>query len=338
MKFSNVFSIVLLLLQVVLASSVNAAGSIGKEFTFAFLENYNNKGNPIIYVSSVEGASGTVEIPGLGFSQSFAVEPNQVATIEVPKAAQYLKRNDVSDLGVHLVANADVSVYGVNMAQYTTDGFLALPSAALSQQYIVSSYFPLHDEAAVPSMAAVVATSNDTNIQIIPNVDLGENKAGIPIHVNLDRFQVYLLSSDEFDVTGTVIKSDKPIAVMGGNMCADVPNDPSIGWCDHLVEMSTPVDAWGKRFSIVPLATRRQGDIIRIIASEPGTQAVLNGEEIDLLSPTEVFETIITARTSITANKPILVTHYSASATLDHVLNSDPFMMHVTPDEQFIRE
>ena len=77
------------------------------------------------------------------------------------------------------------------------------------------------------------------------------------------------------DLTGSIIKSDKPIAAFGGNKCTNVP----IGYyaCDHIVEQLTPTSTWGQAFLTVPLATRLNGDTFRILASQDGTEVSING-------------------------------------------------------------
>ena len=43
----------------------------------------------------------------------------------------------MQDLGVHVSAAADVSVYGLNRIKYTTDAFVGLPTDALGTDYRV---------------------------------------------------------------------------------------------------------------------------------------------------------------------------------------------------------
>jgi hypothetical protein len=50
----------------------------------------------------------------------------------------------------------------------------------------------------------------------------------------------------QYDLTGTVVTADKPVAVYAGHDCTFVPYNR---WaCDHLEEQMFPVQAWGERY------------------------------------------------------------------------------------------
>ena len=67
-------------------------------------------------------------------------------------------------------------------------------------------------------------------------------------------------SSD--DLTGVRILSSRPVAVFSGTMWTSVGVE-FMG--DHMVEQLPPVVSWGAEFYTMPVATRLQGDIFRII-------------------------------------------------------------------------
>ena len=55
-------------------------------------------------------------------------------------------------------------------------------------------------------------------------------------------------------LSGTIITSDKPIAVFGGiNAPTSLMDSPA---CDYFVEELPPTNTWGRNFVTVPLATR----------------------------------------------------------------------------------
>lgn len=82
------------------------------------------------------------------------------------------------------------------------------------------------------------------------------------------------------DLTGSVITSNKPIAVFGGAACAGRPYDRVA--CDHLEEQIFPFSTWGKKFVAVrshPLrledgsfATNSPPDLWKIVAACPASQ------------------------------------------------------------------
>ena len=63
-------------------------------------------------------------------------------------------------------------------------------------------------------------------------------------------------------MTGTLIESDKKIAVLSGAKWTSVIEE-FLG--DHLVLKMTPTNTSGVQFVTVPIATRKAGDNVRIL-------------------------------------------------------------------------
>src|ERR1700712_5602189 len=57
-----------------------------------------------LYITSDVTTTGTVQIPGISFSQSFTVSANQITTINIPRAAG-LFNEGLSGLGIHVTAD-----------------------------------------------------------------------------------------------------------------------------------------------------------------------------------------------------------------------------------------
>jgi len=329
--------------------------SKGTEFVFAFQNNYSGFKSGatrlLLFITGEQDTQGLVEVPGFDvtpgvhFSETFTVVANQVTTVELPGAIQVRLANGSAPLGVHLVANDEVTVYGLSLQRATSDAFLALPVDVLSSEYIAMSYDALLPAAfKLPSQVAIIANADNTLVEIVPTVDVGGNSAGQPFSVTLNRFEVYQLNTNTGDLTGTVIRSSDPVAVMGGNECTDVPSisqSPTggrIAACDHIIEMMPPLNTWGQSFAVIPLATRLNGSVVRILASENGT-SVKFGEtasDVTTLNQGEFFETVLTGFTEIIATGPVLVAQYSPGQLFDNVA-ADPFMMLIPPNEQFLQ-
>ncbi len=317
--------------------------SKGTEFIFAFQNNYSGATDLLLYVTSEQNTQGVVEVPGIGFSEEFTVTAGTVTTLELPDEVKNLPANGQASLGIHVVADEEVTIYGLNLQRYTSDAFLALPVDALDVEYMATSYDGLAQFASLnlSSQIAIVSTADNTLVEIIPAADVGDRLAGEPFTVTLDRLEVYQLSSNIADLTGTLISSGSPVAVMGGHKCADTPSlsrSPTggrIGWCDHLVEMMPPVSTWGQSFSIIPLATRLNGSVVRLLARENDTRVSFNGTQNITLNAGEIYETINNEFLEIFASAPVMVTQYSPGQALDSV-PADPFMMLIPPNEQFL--
>jgi len=295
----------------------HAASSKGREFFLSFQPNLSTGANDnvALFISSEVNASGVVEIPGLSFSQSFETEPFQTLRVDLPSSARNLPANQVSNFGVRVTSNADVTVYGLNQYRFTTDAFLALPIDTLGSDYYVMSYTRL-----LQSQAAIVGVYDGTEVT---------TSSGASFTLNSN--EAYLLTGA--DLTGTRIESSAPVAVFGGNRCVNIP--VGTAFCDHTVEMIPPVATLGNTFLTVPLATRRRGDVFRVLASQDQTDVRINGELVSTLQSGEYFETVLTQRSVINTSEPALVAQYSPGQNFDGVI-SDPFMMLVPPSEQFL--
>lgn len=315
------------LILAVVASVQAAPDNKGTEFNFSFQNNYENSSNLSLHIASDKNTQGVVEIPGLGFSEAFFVQANQVTEITIPSAAQALPKNGKADLGILVTALDEVTVSGFNLQQYTSDAFLVLPSDVLGNEYIVLGYFG-HRSGLYPSEAAIVATVDNTTVEIIPSRDIESDKpAGQPFTVSLNRNEVYQFSSQD-DLTGSYIRSTAPVAVMSGAVCSNVPRGGL--WCDHLSEMMIPLSAWGRSYLTVPLASKER-DVVRILASENNTEVRINGSLITTLNRWEFHETVLTERAHIEASAPIMVSQYAIGGVA-----GDPFMAILPANEQFL--
>ncbi|MGR5422398.1 hypothetical protein [Vibrio sp. PNB22_4_1] len=331
-NYMKTFAAILVALLLLPISAFAATDSRGKEFVVAFPKNYQSQGSRVLHISSQTEATGTVSVPGLSFVESFSLAANEVKKIVLPIQVESMARDAVSQRGIRIVADADVSVYGLSQQRYTTDAYLGLPVDSLGVNYVIPSYEVL--SSSYPSQLTVVAAYDGTTITVTPTVQAGSRAAGQPFTVTLNRDETYYLESN-LDLTGTEVNSDLPIAVFGGNNCANVPRRSSA--CDHLVEMVPAISTWGKSFLTYPLATRRNGEVFRVIASEDNTDIIINGSVVSNIQAGAFYETVLTSQSIIESNNPVLVVQYSPGSSFDGV-RSDPFMMIIPPSEQFLDE
>lgn len=311
--------------------TIAAMDSRGTEFMFAFPPNYTNSGNLSLFISSESDASGTVEIPGLSFVQPISIRANEVTQVTLPRNAQHTAANSIKSLGIRVVTDQEVTVYGLNQFQYSTDAFLALPVDVLGLEYLNISYQGLGGS--YPSQMLVTGVYDGTEVTITPATATTGRAAGTPFNLTLNAGDSYLLQATSGDLTGTTVNATSPVSVMGAVKCVNVP--VGYGACDHIVEMLPPVATWGQSFVTIPLATRKKGEVFRILASEDNTQITVNRDPVATLQRGQHHEIILTAPSEITANAPVLLAQYSPGQSFDGVI-SDPFMMLIPPSEQFL--
>jgi len=323
-------------LTAMLPATLHAAGaadSRGTDFWIAFPSNIG-PATLNLFITGETDTTGTVDIPGVAFSTPFSVTAGAVTTVDIPSGAQLLGSDSIEAKGIHVTALSEVTVYGINRIQATTDAYLGLPTDILGTEYVVLGYKNANIINA--SEFAIVGTQDATAVTITPSVTTFSRPAGVAFTILLNRGDTYQLINVDAapaDLSGTIVSSDHPVAVFGGHMCANVP--PGVVFCDHLVEELPPTTAWGKSFVTMPLATRRNGDTFRFIASEPGTTVAVNGAVVATLNRGQLFEQIVDGPAQITADHPIMVAQYSNGTAFDGV-TSDPFMMLIPPFEQFL--
>lgn len=300
--------------------SQNLIDNKGTEFWLMFNENLS-AGDLKLFIASEVATTANIEALGTNFSESISIEPGMITTVDLPSSAMVTVDNGIADKGIHITASTEIAVYGLNQVSNTSDAYMALPVDALGMEYIVMAF-----QGQGGSQYGIVATEDNTEITV--------NSPGVsPINFMLNKGQAYQgLASGNQDFTGTQINANKPIAVFGGNKCAFVP--PSARYCDHLVEQMPPISSWGMQFLTVPLATRRNGEVFRILASNDNTSIAINDTEVAVINKGEFYETTLTEISEIQTNKAVLVAQFSTGTTFDNV-TSDPFMVLVPPFEQF---
>ncbi|CAH1244327.1 FCGBP [Branchiostoma lanceolatum] len=137
--------------------------------------------------------------------------------------------------------------------------------------------------------------------------------------------------------SGSRIISDKPVAVLSGNVFTSVGTAAEVrGSGTHIVEMIPPVSTWGKEFALVPLKERQKGDVFRVLAANDDTQVNLTGNVPRTLQAGEFWEFNLPSYRykHLTTSKPALLVQYSKSKTADQA-RADPFMMLVPAVSQF---
>lgn len=351
-------------LPALLAGNTNA----GTEFYFSFPPCYEvaAAGNSVrVYVSSGVRTLVTVEVPGRGFIQRKYTIPNDIIDFEIPPAIGQPFQKDPMDppppdqvwreAGVHVYADDPIIVYGVTRFNYTSDGFLAIPVSALGKEYRIASYADMsamYSGYELPSETTVTAAFDGT----IVTFEVGGNlltrtasgwKPGDRKTFVMQKGDVLAVSTitKEGDLSGSRVIANKPVAVVSGNQCANVPT--YIRWCDFIVEMELPVHTWGTAYHVTRIAGRQKNSFIKVFAKEPNTTVYVNGQAIGLIRKAWGMEgeAFLHQRVSeeppgsfiVHADKPIYVMQYNTGQEDDNI-PSDPFQLVLTPIEQFQTE
>jgi hypothetical protein len=274
----------------------------------------------------------------------------------------------VTQKGIRLSAPHPISVYVLNGKQYTSDGYLALPVNVWGTEYMHLSYYDYEDFMQKRGNGFVVIAAEDQTVVRIQlygrgyGRTVGGRRIGQSIEVVLNRGQTYMVRGTgdaplaQNDFSGTRIVSNKPIGLISFHMRTPIPSSAGITSRDHLVEMLPPISAWGKRYVTIEYQRKaRKGDFFRLLASQPNTSFTVRwyrngqlrgsfsgrlqnpGDFWEYNQTTDYGDSSIYGQSIWEANKPVLLMHYSYSAIWDGDVNFDPFMIVVTPVEQYIR-
>jgi hypothetical protein len=296
-----------------------------------------------------------------------------------------VKPNDYASPGTCLSSNAfrirssaPIVVYQFNVFEnaFSNDASLLLPTPALGKSYRVLGWPAGHPIKVLDiidrSAVTIVGTQEDTTVAVTPtwrikgNPPIAAAKPGQQIVVKLGPFDVLNLETDDgtfqddvkkiADLSGTVVVSDKPVAVFSGvettsapGAVLDIPTYP--GWTDedtccldHLEEQLFPIESLGARYVITRSPIRSTGgyhepDVIRFLgAAEESavTTSLPPPHDKFLLKPGEVRTTWADADFIATGTKPFMVAQLQISqGYVEGALTGDPSLTVFPPVDQY---
>jgi hypothetical protein len=322
--------------NLVITPALPPVTSQGTDFWFMYNVNLGQS-EFLLYIASQRESNVVVEIPGLQYEESFLAQANEVLTVDLSEAgiSTEIGTRGIGENGIHVTSDQPVAVYLINKIRATTDASIVFPTKALGNEYSVATYSQSSNN--FGSLFGIVATEDNTVVDITPSIDFSEDDVsrvrGETFQITLNQGQTYqAIADNNLDFSGTLISSDKPIALLAGNQCTAIVTASA---CDHLIEQITPIPSLGSTYMTIPLATRRNGDTVRVYATENDTFVSINDDIAYYLQAGEYYTTIIDGPSNISANRPIQVMQFSNSSSYDNV-TSDPFMLGIPPKEQFV--
>jgi gliding motility-associated-like protein len=362
-KILKSVAVVIVLLSWCLSVHSQGTTSKGTEFWTAYMGNTNPPvtGQPqpsvmVLYITSDVNTSGVVNLADGSFSQAYTVNANKITIINIPSNA-FLSIQGVFKKGIHITALEPVAVYAHIFAENSSGATLLLPVSTLGRDYYTINYTQQANEPNSYSEFMVIATEDNTTVNITPAAALLDGKqAATTFQVTLNKGEVYQGQANT-DLTGTRITSVSAgtntctkIAVFSGSGrvyigCTPVKSNGQLinNSSDNLFQQVYPTASWGKNYITVPLKGRGY-DIFRVVLSTPSTIVKVNGTLInaaDFINGS-YYEFSSTATNIITANKPIQVVQYAVTEG-DNItcgVNAndigDPEMIYLTPLEQTI--
>ncbi len=350
------------------------ANNVGKEFWLSvppcFEDESGGNDNFVkIFVTSPTKTLVRVEVPNKGYLRTQYTVPNDVILFDITPAQAQPYVTDgrtvevpcrvYRDDGIHITAEQPLVVYLVVRYTATSDGYLALPVSSLGKEYIVAGHqvdpmFVAVWNYKLPNVCTIVGTTDNTRVTFT----LGGNtqtetasglRPGESMNAVLNEGDVWAISTkgSYSDLTGSKVQATKPVSVITGNKCNNIPDGNQ--WCDYTVEMDIPTFTWGLDYHVPQVPGRLYPSIIRIFSKEGKTDIFRNGnmvghvkesggvkgkgwQEMRLVPLEWEPQSAV-----ISGNKPIGVTLYNPGVQEDGypLPNSDPFVMVMTPFQQY---
>ena len=325
----------------------------GKNFFIGFMHNSNRNTQ---YIRLIISGRGNLPVEfGVDISSGVIYNGTTSAanpiTVDLPSTITTTNTRFDRNKGVHVYANGEgeVSVLAINFISGSVGEYLAYPCLdigggpyvyfAVSTATVSSSFRPSESE------ILLVACEDNTFVTITPTQSVNlprdaqrtisalvEVPAGSNYTVTLNQMQTLLFTA-RGDLTGTRIVSNKPLTVISGHECANVPASQS--YCEHIAEHIPPTSTWGKKFLLVPFGGRSVGQYYKVVASMDETSFTLacNSTPNILLLPTagsfEEFFTTSDAYCSLISDKSVLVSQLGIGGSMDGI--GDPIISIVPP-------
>ncbi len=320
-----------------LTFNANAAlDNKGTDFIMAFLHNYDTTATAELHLTGDVATDVTVTYPINApiFNQVFAIVPGTVTIVTLPIAAYNgWTPNSVQDNLVRAVAVEEFVAYQINRRTASSDAALALPVDTMNLEYMVSDY-----NTVFTGEFAVYAAFDNTTVTITPTNALIGHGAGVPFNIVLNQGEGYYARSAAADPSGTLIgtkvESDRPVGLVNGNRCTNVPL--GIGACDHIFEVAQPLVSWGLTASAGGLPNRPNGTVYRILASEDNTTVSINGVVQGVINSGQFIETAqLPGNQFFSADKAIFVTQYMTGQNAPGAVSGDPAMANIIPSAQY---
>ena len=263
----------------------------------------------------------------LGFNNSYIATHDSTTVIQLNNSYQVLSGND-SNKGIRVsTRNWQISVFGLNYDNGTSDAFLALPCTQQNVDKYVYYGMTFH-YSHLSSQLLIVGCEDNTTVTVASQT------------ITLNMMETYLYERAQ-DLTGIRVVSNNPISLFSGHECTFIPEHN--GFCDHLTEQIPNTATWGTRFLTASLAGRNTDDMYRILASQPSTIVTVTCStqlqfNIYNLSSAGDWETIAipgsnSSYRAIESSKPLLVVQFALGRQMENA--GDPFMMIIPAIKQY---
>lgn len=316
---------------------------------------YKVGGRPIYLRLATQDADAdvTVSIPALGITvENLTIAANSTASVDLTPFINDIQcsktGNQIENKGIYIRSNALITAYYEIASVLNTDIFSLKGQNALGKEFYAPFQNKMvndtyHNGVGVPdnpvtgdgaySYIVIVATQDNTTINVTPTRNCEGITAGVTKAVKLNRGQTYVVRATGQDVnsrlSGTYIKSTKPIAVTIGDDSAYPDYYTKSGDCeDYIGDQIVPTSVVGSEYIVVQgqgyksAANSQENrgvdyyEIVAVTATQDNTIVTVDGAQygsalmkgqtvsIELTDPNSVY-------TFVKATYPVYAFHIS---------------------------
>ena len=343
----------------------HTASSYGKEFFVAVPDTFGASitsevviGTPSANTSySVETTAGVVQTGYVSYNNSATVTLGVSFLVE---SSNYAER----EKGIHILATGEDPIFVFVITRHQFSGFgdyLAYPCEDFDRDSYEYFAISVSSNIQTKSQVVLVGCEDDSTVTITPTEDviLPQDAqdadspqvtilAGESHTVTLNQMQTLLISSSSTDaivadLTGTKILSNKPLTVISGHECGNVPQ--SIGFCEQLAVQVPPTFTWGSEFLLAPFGGRTGGQFYKAVTAQENSTIVYRCGTSDPLATlhTDARDSVLFLTESsdfcyLASTTPVFVVQLGAGGNTANGGDGlgDPVMAIVSPTEQYV--
>ncbi|MGA1435654.1 MAG: IgGFc-binding protein, partial [Candidatus Kapaibacteriota bacterium] len=234
---------------VIVASAQNGAiptnaisGYAGRYFLIGFMQNeimiLPGGIRLSITISTIRPTTIRIASPISRPSQFYQIPGDTVIELTFPYGDVEMFDSERAMLkAIEIESDQPITVSGMSSQSLSTDGFSAIPVSKWGREYVIHSWpndIYIHDDdpqGKIPrsSQFMVIAAEDNTVIEFTPRSRTFQKiQSGESTIIQLNKGQCYLVKSDTLpagsgDLSGTIVRSDKPIGVFSGHVRTAIP-------------------------------------------------------------------------------------------------------------------
>ena len=291
---------------------------------------------------------GTVQvmIPTLEMNTTYTLTP-KVTDISINSSDLRADVIGIDNKGIQIISTVEVAIYVIEGDQGYSKVMPLMPVISSAKLFVVQSY-ETDSLSAFKCQFIIIATKNTTDVTIKLKIASPGNvtynnisfKDGDIMKITLNWLQSFYVFIFANDLSGTLIESNKPIAVYSGTDCVYIPRDLP-GGCNIIESQMVPVSQWGDEYIIPTVYPGRSH--VRVFAFYDATHiSVIVKNDLGsniTLNQGEFWETTLYGSQAqpllISGDKVISVVLYGASIGVSDGHKSNPFMLLVPDINQY---